>query len=117
MKHYFSLAVLLAAATITSIQPADACTGITLTAKDQSKVVARTIEWGGTDLNSQYVIVPRGYTAQSYLPGGSTDGMKFTARYGYVGLAVEQKEFVAEGLNETGSISRDTVNTRNTIRH
>ena len=87
MKHYFSLAVLLAAATITSIQPADACTGITLTAKDQSKVVARTIEWGGTDLNSQYVIVPRGYTAQSYLPGGSTDGMK---------------EFVAEGLNETG---------------
>ena len=28
--------------------------------------------------------------------------MKFTARYGYVGLAVEQKEFVAEGLNETG---------------
>lgn len=102
MKHYFSLAVLLAAATITSIQPADACTGITLTAKDQSKVVARTIEWGGTDLNSQYVIVPRGYTAQSYLPGGSTDGMKFTARYGYVGLAVEQKEFVAEGLNETG---------------
>ena len=91
MKHYFSLAVLFAAAIVTSTQPADACTGITLTVKDQSKVVARTIEWGGTDLNSQYVIVPRGYTAQSYLPGGSTDGMKFTARYGYVGLAVEQR--------------------------
>ena len=28
--------------------------------------------------------------------------MKFTAKYGYVGLAVEQKEFVAEGLNEEG---------------
>ena len=48
MKHYFSLAVLFAAAIVTSTQPADACTGITLTVKDQSKVVARTIEWGGT---------------------------------------------------------------------
>ena len=65
MKHYFSLAVLFAAAIVTSTQPADACTGITLTVKDQSKVVARTIEWGGTDLNSQYVIVPRGYTAHT----------------------------------------------------
>lgn len=80
---------------------AKACTGITLTAKDSSYVVARTIEWGGSDLNSRYVIVPRGYEQQSYTPQG-VDGMKFTARYGYVGLAVEQKEFVAEGLNEAG---------------
>ena len=80
---------------------ATACTGITLKAKDGSHVVARTIEWGGSDLNSQYVIVPRGYVQQSWIPGG-TDGKKFTARYGYVGLAVEQKEFVAEGLNEAG---------------
>lgn len=70
MKHSFSLAMLLAVAAIVPTQSADACTGITLVAKDQSKVVARTIEWGGTDLNSQYVIVPRGYTAQSYVPGG-----------------------------------------------
>ncbi len=28
--------------------------------------------------------------------------MEFTSRYGYVGLAVERKEFVAEGLNEAG---------------
>ena len=28
--------------------------------------------------------------------------MEFTARYGYVGLAVEQAEFVVEGVNETG---------------
>lgn len=48
-----------------------------------------------------YVIVPRNYTQQSYIPGG-TDGMKFTSRYGYAGLAVEQKEFIAEGINEEG---------------
>lgn len=81
---------------------ASACTGISLSAADSSRVVARTIEWGGSDLNSQYVIVPRGYVQQSYVPGGVTDGKRFAARYGYVGLAVEQKEFVAEGLNEAG---------------
>lgn len=82
-------------------QPANACTGITLAAQDSTIVVARTIEWGGSDLNSQYVVVPRGYTSQSHTPDG-INGMKFTARFGYVGLAVEQKEFVAEGLNEAG---------------
>ena len=84
------------------IAKTDACTGITLKAKDGTMVVARTIEWGGSELNSQYVVVPRGYVQYSYLPGGRTDGMKITARYGYVGLAVEQKEFVAEGINEAG---------------
>ena len=80
---------------------ADACTGITLRSKGDTTIVARTIEWGGSDLNSQYVIVPRGYVSRSYTPTG-VDGMTFAARYGYVGLAVEQKEFVAEGLNEAG---------------
>ena len=49
---------------------AEACTGITLVAKDSSRVVARTIEWGGSDLNSRYVIVPRGFEQQSYTPQG-----------------------------------------------
>ena len=65
---------------------AEACTGITLVAKDSSRVVARTIEWGGSDLNSRYVIIPRGFEQQSYTPQG-VNGMKFKARYGYVGLA------------------------------
>ena len=81
--------------------PMKACTGITLKSQKDTTIVARTIEWGGSNLNSQYVIVPRGYTERSYTPDG-IDGMSFTARYGYVGLAVEQKEFIAEGLNEVG---------------
>ena len=80
----------------------EACTGITLHAKDGATVVARTIEWGGSELNSQYVVVPRGYAQQSYVPGGEVRGMKWEATYGYVGFSVEQKEFVAEGLNEAG---------------
>lgn len=95
------LMILLMLAGSWGIFRASACTGITLKSKDGAYVVARTIEWGGSDLNSQYVVVPRGYMQQSYTPEG-VDGMKFTARYGYVGLAVEQKDFVAEGMNEEG---------------
>lgn len=101
MKNKMLTLALTAIATVFQCSQASACTGITLASKDSTQILARTIEWGGSDLNSRYVIVPRGYTQQSYVPGG-TDGMKFTACYGYVGLAVEQKEFVAEGLNEAG---------------
>lgn len=79
----------------------NACTGITLKSESGTTIVARTIEWGGGNLNSQYVVVPRGYQAISYTPDG-INGMTFKARYGYVGFAVEQKEFIAEGLNEVG---------------
>lgn len=82
-------------------QYAAACTGITLKSGDGACIVARTIEWGGSDLRSRYVVVPRGCRQQSLVPDG-TDGMVFTARYGYVGFAVERQEFVAEGLNEAG---------------
>lgn len=98
------VSTLLVAATVAALtaQPTQACTGITLTAKDSSRIVARTIEWGGSELDSRYVVVPRGYKQHSYVPEAGKQGMVFTARYGYIGLSVEQKEFVAEGLNEAG---------------
>ena len=96
------LKLLAVAALLFCAHKAGACTGITLKSQDGSTVVARTIEWGGSDLNSRYAIVPRGYTQSSYVPGGKKDGMTFTARYGFVGLSVEQEEFVTEGLNEEG---------------
>lgn len=101
MKRNLLFITAATAAIALAPRPIEACTGITLKPKDGSHVVARTIEWGGSNLNSRYVIVPRGYTQRSLIPGG-TDGMSFTARYGYVGLAVEQDEFTAEGLNEAG---------------
>ena len=94
--------LIVTSAVVPQYHSIEACTGITLTAKDNTHILARTIEWGGSELNSQYVIVPRGYKQNSYTPAGTSSGMEFTARYGYVGLAVEQKEFVAEGLNEVG---------------
>ena len=108
-RLFWSLAAggLLLAAGLGALR-AEACTGITLRAADGSQVVARTIEWGGSDLNSRYVVTPRGYAQHSFAPDGGT-GMSFTARYGYVGLAVERPEFVAEGLNEEGLSAGDRI--------
>ncbi len=92
-----SIAILLLA-----FSKANACTGISLQTKRGEFLVARTIEWALSPLESSYVIVPRGYSQQALLPDGTKDGMSFTSRYGYVGLSVEQDEFVMEGINEEG---------------
>ncbi len=102
MKRLYSLMAVVAAVLFVNPSSAKACTGITLHSADGSTVLARTIEWGGSYLASQYVVVPRGYRQQSLVPGGARDGAKFTARYGYVGVAVEMADFVAEGMNEAG---------------
>ena len=100
MKRMFLMAVF--AIVLSFSQSAEACTGITLRTISGSTVTARTIEWAGNDLESKYSIVPRGYSQRSFTPDGKKDGMMFTAKYGYVGLAVEQAEFVVEGVNEAG---------------
>ena len=74
------LAASAAAALLFATGDASACTGITLKSKDGSTVLARTIEWGGSDLNSRYVIVPRGYTQSSYIPGGTKGGLALRLR-------------------------------------
>ena len=91
----------VAVAFFISAQPSDACTGITLVSKDGSHVLARTCEWGGSYLDSRYVIVPRNYTQTALTPSGM-NGIVFTSEYGYVGISVMQDQFVTEGLNEAG---------------
>ncbi len=104
-KTFLGTVLITVITVFSGFRQANACTGITLESGDGAHVLARTIEWGGSDLHSTYVIVPRGYAQTSFVPGDtgvSQTGMRFTAKYGYAGLAVEQKEFVAEGLNEVG---------------
>ena len=79
---------------------ADSCTGITLQSNDGATIVARTVEWANGESPSDYLIVPEGFSKQSMLPDGTRGGMKYTALYGYVGLASE--DYVIEGLNEAG---------------
>lgn len=83
------------------VSRAVACTGITLKAGDGSCVLARTIEWSGSKLINEYVIVPRGYSYTSYTPTGQ-NGLSFSAKHGFVGVAIMDSNFVVEGLNELG---------------
>lgn len=80
----------------------NACTGITMTAADKSFIAARTVDWSGSEMDNIYVISPRSHTTQSLLPDGSQNGMKFTAKYGFVGLGMQRPEFVVDGTNEAG---------------
>lgn len=79
----------------------DACTGISLTAQDGSRVVARTVEWAATPMQCGYVVAPRGHVHQSYTPTGD-NGLKYKSVYGYVGIYTEYEPFVVEGVNEAG---------------
>lgn len=101
MKKTTKNLLLCAAATCGGTLQAVACTGISLTAKDGSYVQGRTIEWASGPLRSEYVVIPRGERLFSYTPTGG-NGLRFTARYGVVGLSVVLKEFIAEGINEAG---------------
>ena len=52
--------------------PSDACTGIAINAADGTKLLARTIEWKGGNLNSKLVILPRGMKNTALTPQGQT---------------------------------------------
>ena len=102
LKFKFSSLLAIAfAAGISYFEPASACTGISLTAKDGSKIVARTMEWGGFRLPSHLILVPRGFSQRAVTPTGK-DGMLLKAKYGYTGIAVLEGNFMAEGVNEKG---------------
>ena len=79
----------------------DACTGISLMAKDGSRVVARTVEWAATPMQCGYVVAPRGHSHQSYTPKGQ-NGLVYKAVYGYTGIYTEYEPFIVEGINEAG---------------
>ena len=98
-------ALLLATLGMTSQVPVNACTGITLKSKDGAVVAARTIEWAESAMNSMYVVVPRNQHLQSLTPSG-INGLKFKTKYGFVGLAVEQKALMKKDFLPDCSISR-----------
>ena len=80
---------------------ASACTGIRLSAKDGSKIIARTLEWGSFEMPSQLFVMPRGYTKHAIMPDGS-NGLTYKSKYGYVGIGVHKQNYVTEAVNEKG---------------
>lgn len=93
---------IITAVTIFTPIIANACTGITLKSQDDAIIVARTMDWSGEEMDNFYVIVPRGHENKSVLPNGEFNGIEFNAKYGYVGLAVVEPEYIIDGTNESG---------------
>ena len=77
-----------------------ACTGIRLTAKDGSVVVARTLEFG-QDLQSKVVVIPAGTTMTGTLPNNAK-GITYATKYGFVGANAFGLPIVVDGLNTQG---------------
>lgn len=103
MHKFFKLLTVIFAAGLVSIQPSSACTGVSLTAQDGSKILGRTMEWGGFRLESHLVLVPRGHVQRAVTPLGN-DGLTIKAKYGYTGIGVLEGNFMAEGVNEKGLV-------------
>ena len=82
------------------VPPAQACTGLRLTAEDGTVVHARTLEFG-VDLGSNVIMVPRGYTRTGTAPGGKP-GMKWKTRYASLGANGVGLPYIFDGLNEKG---------------
>lgn len=78
-----------------------ACTGITLKATDGAVVYGRTMEWGSFDLNSQVVVIPRGYQFTAHTPD-EQPGLTWKGAHGFVGLDGLDAEATLDGMNERG---------------
>ena len=80
--------------------PSLACTGICLTATDGTTVYARTLEFA-TNLESNIIVVPRGYERVGATPDGK-EGLKWTAKYATVGANGMGQPYLFDGVNEKG---------------
>jgi choloylglycine hydrolase len=102
MKHSIKnrLGVIVVAITALGFTAASACTALHIKAKDNGVVVGRTMEFG-LDVKPDAVVVPAGTELVSSLPEKS-NGIKYTTKYGIVGLNFMGKHMVVDGMNEKG---------------
>ncbi len=81
-------------------QSVQACTGILLTAADGTVVHARTMEFA-IDIQSDVIMVPRGYARTGTTPDGKP-GLKWKAKYASVGANGVGQPYIFDGVNEKG---------------
>jgi len=82
------------------VPPVQACTGIELIAVDGTVVHARTLEFG-IDLESNVIMVPRGYSRTGTTPDGKP-GKTWTSKYATLGANALGMPILIDGLNERG---------------
>jgi choloylglycine hydrolase len=80
--------------------PAPACTTFRLRSGDGAWVIGRSQE-NAYPLESQVMVVPRGYRFTATRPDGAP-GMTWAARYGFVGMNTLGVDIPSDGMNEAG---------------
>ena len=94
-------AVVALAAMLFANQPALACTGGALTAKDGGVAVGRTLEFG-EPLNSVLAVWPAGSEFTGLTPSGK-NGLSWKSKYGFVGpTAATHYDMLIDGTNDQG---------------
>lgn len=93
------IATLIAAFAFATM-PAEACTGISLTAKDSAVIRGRTLEFG-VPLKSNVIVVPAGKAMSGTLPDGGK-GISYTSKYGFVGADALGLPVIIDGVNDQG---------------
>lgn len=79
---------------------AQACTSFFLTAKDGSRLYARTMEFG-VDMKAQVTLLPRGLAMAGSLPDNQ-QGKRWTTRYAALGMNGFGQPIIIDGFNEKG---------------
>jgi choloylglycine hydrolase len=82
-------------------QVADACTSIRIKTEDGLVFYARTLEYGAS-LQSAVIVVPKGTASQGTLPDNTPKGLRWTTKYGFVGMNAYGMPVVTDGINEQG---------------
>ena len=100
LRKLFSTLGIGAMLLATAAQTAQACTGILLTATDGTVVHARTMEFA-IELNSEAMVVPRGFARTGTTPDGKP-GLKWAAKYASFGLNGAGLPILFDGMNEKG---------------
>src|SRR5579885_3601765 len=96
----FSLIVPGLALCLMGTPAALSCTGITIKPKDGAVIFARTLEFA-VDIKSNVLIVPRGKEYVGSTPTGAA-GLRWTSKYGMVGMNAYDAPVMVDGLNEKG---------------
>lgn len=97
-------ALLAGAALLTQSLAASACTSLLLKTADGGQVYGRTMEFG-LPLHSQAMVMPRNMALTGTGPSGEPGtGLKWTTKYGVVGLNALGLNLFADGMNEKGLV-------------
>ncbi len=100
VRSYQAIYVAILACSLMLAKTGQACTGIRLIAEDGTVVYARTLEFN-VDLDSDVIMVPRGYARSGTTPEGE-NGLRWTSKYASIGANGVGLPFLFDGLNEKG---------------